>query len=305
MTSSFYTRMPRWGLFLAPFFVLAIAIAVLLLFTPLGYITTIDATDPHDMLWTMVSIGFIVGIIPVAIGMLWFPFMQTLRAYHLHIILAVSAGVLSFVGFEMLREVISYIVAYPAPWEAGFLAVIAFILTFLGMVWISKWNRERIEASGHRGLNVAYMIALGLGLHSLGEGIAIGSALFTGEVSLAILLIIGFILDNVTEGPTIVAAVSRDARTPPIYHFLLLGVIAGGPVILGGWIAVFLFDPLLAAALLSIGIAAIAQVILEVIDLIRFDARTLLDIGILSGFIGGFVLMFVLDEILIDTVILG
>ena len=305
MSSVIYQRIPRWLLFVGPFLVLAGAIVLLLLFTPLGDLAAAEEAETQDMLWTMVSIGVIVGIIPVAIGMLWFPFMQTLRPYHLHVVLALSAGVLAFVGFEMTREVLSYVAAYPQPVEAGGLALLAFVLTFAGMIGVSKWNHARIKQSGHRGLNVAYMIALGLGLHSLGEGIAIGSALFSGEVSLAILLIIGFVLDNVTEGPTVVAAVSRDAQTPPLYHFMVLGLIAGGPVIIGGWIAVLLFDPLLAAALLSVGIAAIAQVIWEVIDLIRFDARSIIDLGIVSGFVGGFVFMFILDEILIGMIILN
>lgn len=291
-------------MFLGPFVVLGAAIALLLITSPLGDLGSMESATIGEMLTMMLLIGLIVGIVPVAIGMLWFPFMQTLDHSKLHIVLALSAGVLAFVGVEMTEEAFEYAVAAPSPRLAGGLAIVAFIATFLLMVAVSRWSLARAQASGNRGLGVAYLVATGLGLHSLGEGIAIGSSLLLGETALALLLIIGFLLDNVTEGPTIVAAVARDAEAPPLLHFAVLGVIAGGPVILGGWIAAVAFSPLLAAALLAVGIGAIAQVIWQVIDLIQFDAPQVLTRANMSGFVGGFVFMFLLDEIFIDMILL-
>ncbi len=304
MTNAFYERTPRWILFLAPFVVLGGAIFLLRVTAPLGDLGAVETASTGDVLRTMAMIGLVVGIVPVAIGMLWFPFMRTLQARSLHVVLALSAGVLAFVGLEMTFEAVDYAGAAPSPWAAGTLAVGGFVGTFLLMVTVSRWSIRKAASSGNRGLGVAYLVAVGLGLHSVGEGVAIGSSLLLGESGLAMLLIIGFILDNVTEGPTVVAAVARDAETPPLLHFMALGAIAGGPVVLGGWLAAVAFSPLMAATLLAIGIGAIAQVIWQVVDLIRFDAPRVLVPGNTFGFAGGFLLMFVIDEILIDGLLL-
>ncbi len=304
MTQSPYDQLPRSVLFLGPFIVLGAAIALLAITSPLGDLGAMETATTGEMLTMMLLIGLIVGIVPVTIGMLWFPFMRTLDHSKLHVVLALSAGVLAFVGVEMTEEAIEYAAVAPSPGLAAGLAIGGFIGTFLLMVCVSRWSLARAQQSGNRGLGVAYLVALGLGLHSLGEGIAIGSSLLLGEAALAMLLIIGFILDNVTEGPTVVAAVARDAEAPPLLHFAALGVIAGGPVVLGGWIAAVAFSPLMAAALLAVGIGAIVQVIWQVIDLIKFDAPNVLTRANMSGFVGGFVFMFLLDEVFIDMILL-
>lgn len=300
-----YDGVPKWVLVIGPFVVLGTTLAVLLVYSPLGNLHGLEAASTWEIVRKMAMIGLIVGIIPVVIGMLWFPFLRTLESRWIHIVLALSAGVLTFVGVEMTREAVTYVRESPSVELAGSLAIVAFVATFVAMVWISKWSHSKVSAEHSRGLGVAYLIALGLGLHSLGEGIAIGSALLLDESRLAILLIVGFLLDNVTEGPTIVAAVARDEESPPLLHFAALGLIAGGPVVLGGWIAAVAFSPLLAAALLAVGIGAITQVIWELVDLIRFDAGRIVDRSIMSGFAGGFLFMVVLDEIFIDLVLLG
>lgn len=141
---------------------------------------------------------------------------------------------------------------------------------------------------------------MGLGLHSLGEGVAIGGAFMLGEVSLVMLLVLGFLIHNVTEGPTIVAAAARDSRRPKLRHFAALGLIAGGPVVLGGWIGVVAYSPLVAAALLAIGIGAIIQVVWEVVGLIRFDAPRVITRGNTLGFFVGFLVMLLLEEVFLD-----
>lgn len=302
MGRAVHERLPRWVLLLGPFAILAIVIAIVVLTSPWGDVSDIATATPREILWIMSVIGVIVGLIPVAIGMLWFPFLRTIPLGNLHVVLAFSAGVLAFVAVEMLQETIAYATAAPHPSAIG-LAVLAFFATFALMAGISHISHRHIPQHGDRGLRVAYVVALGLGLHSLGEGIAIGAALLIGEVSLAAILIVGFLLDNVTEGPTVVAAVARDTSAPPLVHFLLLGTIAGGPVVLGGWITLVAFSPLLAAALLAVGIGAIAQVIWEVVDLIRLDAPRVLTWRIVGGFLFGFVLMVILEDIFIEMIV--
>lgn len=304
MMERIYDKTPRWVLFLGPFVVLGLAIGVLVATSPLGDLGAIETASTGEVLAAMAMIGLVVGIVPVAIGMLWFPFMRTLRSRWLHVVLAISAGVLAFVGVEMGREAVDYAARAPNPGAAALLAVLGFVGTFLVMVWIARWSLARAVSSGNRGLGVAYLVALGLGLHSVGEGVAIGSSLLLGEAALAMLLIVGFILDNVTEGPTVVAAVARDSKVPPTLHFLALGAIAGGPLVLGGWLAAVAFSPLMAAALLAVGLGAIAQVIWQLVDLIRFDAPRVLVPGNTMGFIGGFAFMFILDEVFIDALLM-
>lgn len=300
-----YDDVPRWLLVIGPFLILGAAIGLFLTISPLGDLQNVEHASSAEIFWTMALIGVIVGIIPVAIGMLWFPFLRTLRARFIHVVLALSAGVLAFVAIEMAEEAYAYTMEAPTPELAGGLAIGGFIATFVAMVWVSKWSHAKIASDGNRGLGVAYLIAIGLGLHSLGEGIAIGAALLSDESRLAMLLIVGFLLDNVTEGPTVVAAVARDEDAPPLLHFIALGTIAGGPVVLGGWIAAAAFSPLLAAALIAVGLGAIAQVIWEVVDLIRFDAGHIFDRRIVAGFAGGFLFMLLLDEVFIDILLLG
>nr|MBA2598905.1 metal transporter [Chloroflexia bacterium] len=117
------------------------------------------------------------------------------------------------------------------------------------------------------GLALAYQIALGIGLHNLGEGLAIGAAFALGEAALGVFLILGFTLHNVTEGIGIAAPVVRDR--PALPHFLALAALAGAPAILGTWIGAFVYSPFWTTIFLAIGIGAILQVIVEVSRLIR------------------------------------
>ncbi len=116
---------------------------------------------------------------------------------------------------------------------------------------------------------------------------------------------LAFIMHNVMEGPTVVAAVARDRETPPLRHFAAMGVIAGGPVILGGWIGSFAQSDLLAALFFAIAIGAILQVLIEVADLIRFDAEAVLTRINAATFVVGFALMFILEDVLTELVLEG
>ena len=141
---------------------------------------------------------------------------------------------------------------------------------------------------------VAYLIALGIGLHNLGEGLAIGAAFSLGEAALGTFLVLGFTLHNITEGVGIAAPILR--HQPPFKHFVLLALLAGGPAILGTWVGGFAFNPVLATIFLAIGIGAILQVIWEVGKLIARDTsatgQPLLNWVNLSGVVVGVAIMY-------------
>ena len=55
------------------------------------------------------------------------------------------------------------------------------------------------------GMQLARMIAAGIGLHKFAEGLAIGRSAASGDIALALLLVVGFGVHNATEGFGIVA----------------------------------------------------------------------------------------------------
>lgn len=174
-----FDDVPGWVLAGGPIVVLAAVLGLLLLTSPFGDASAMAEASLADVLWTLTIVGVFVGIVPVVIGMLWFPFISQLDPARLHAVLALSAGVLAFVGVEMLSETIAYATEAADPTIAAGAAVIGFALTFGGMVFASKWSHARIQrGTGDRGLAVAYLVAVGLGLHSVGEGIAIAPVIW-------------------------------------------------------------------------------------------------------------------------------
>src|SRR5678810_233754 len=79
-----------------------------------------------------------------------------------------------------------------------------------------------------RPIAISMMIAIGIGLHNFGEGLAIGAAVLLGEVALSSFLILGFTLHNTTEGLAIVAPMAKSRRIP-VTKLMIMGLIAGGP----------------------------------------------------------------------------
>jgi len=152
------------------------------------------------------------------------------------------------------------------------------LLTLLGLMASGRlFRRGREEASR---LGTSYRIALGIGLHNLGEGLAIGAAFALGEVALGAFLVVGFTLHNITEGVGIAAPILKER--PRFVHFVWLALLGGGPAVLGTWIAGFAYSPLLSAIFLAVGAGAILQVIYEVTRLLLKDSERY-KIPVLSG----------------------
>lgn len=203
------------------------------------------------------AIGLYVGVIPVAIGLLWFPFLRTLDRRWLHFALALTAGLLVFLGADALHEAFEAASLVAGAYQGPLVVVVGALGTLLALQAIS---RARLGAGGEQTRRaVAFLIALGIGLHNLGEGLAIGAAYALGEAALGAFLIIGFMLHNTTEGLGIVAPIAKDK--PRIRTLVALGMLAGAPTILGAWIGGLAYSPLYATLFLSIGAGAIAQVV--------------------------------------------
>ena len=203
-------------------------------------------------------IGFYVGVVPVALGLLWYPFMRRLGTTGMHFILALTIGLLIFLVVDMFGEAQEVALTVPQAFEGPLLVPVVALLAFLLLMTIAS----RKSGGPRRGLATAYRIALGIGLHNLGEGLAIGAAFALGEVALGVFLVVGFTLHNVTEGVGIAAPILRER--PALKHFAGLALLGGAPAILGVWLGAFIYSPLWTTIFLAIGIGAIAQVIVEV-----------------------------------------
>jgi ZIP family zinc transporter len=177
------------------------------------------------------------------------------------------------------------------------LMVIGIAASMYLLVGISRkfTNKNRGSTAVLKGLPLAYMIATGIGLHNLGEGLSIGAAYTLGEVSLGAFLILGFMIHNLTEGLAIVAPVSKGKTTKNLFlHLVILGMIAGGPAILGTWIGGFVYSNVWALLFLSIGIGAILQVIYEIAKMITEKGQTAFgDLPGGFGLVAGMLIMYV------------
>lgn len=238
-------------------------------------------------------LGFYVGIIPVALGLATYPFLSRLGPRGIDFLLALTVGLLVFLAIDTLMEALELAAGVA---EAFHASVLVWLVALATLIALAAFTARRREARGRLSpLAVAFFIALGIGLHNLGEGLAIGAALGTGAVGLGTFLIVGFTLHNITEGIGIAAPLLR--AKPRISHFAGLALLAGGPAIVGCWIGGFVFNPLWAALFLAVGAGAILQVIWEVGRLIVTEAQAgetaLWRSEVLAGGALGVVLMYV------------
>jgi zinc transporter ZupT len=238
-------------------------------------------------------IGFYVGIVPISLGMLWYPFMRRMSKAAMNGILSLTLGLLIYLAVGTWLDAMKFAQQLPAFWQG--VPMIAFItLLTLGTFFALG---HRFEGSGDKKnapLRLAYLIALGIGLHNLGEGLAIGAAFTMGEAALGSFLVLGFTLHNITEGVGIAAPVVR--KNPGLRHFIGLILLAGTPAIAGVWFGGLSFDPVLATAFMAIGVGAILQVVWEVGKMVARDTarlgQPLINWVNLSGLTGGIALMY-------------
>jgi ZIP family zinc transporter len=134
------------------------------------------------------------------------------------------------------------------------LGLAGFALGLMSLVYYAEWLRRRarrhltaprgVDAGGAHsrtmwfermtaGSQLALLIAIGIGVHNFGEGLAIGQAASADQISLAVTLIVGFGLHNATEGFGICGPMSAEGTQPSWRYLVLLGVVGGGPTFLG------------------------------------------------------------------------
>lgn len=237
--------------------------------------------------WRYALLGIYVGVIPVGLGLLWYPFLRRLGRSGIQAILSLTVGLLVFLLFDTIAEAQEIVAKTPGVFGGAPLVWLVMLLSFCALIAVGA---RRTSTR----LGVAYRIALGIGLHNLGEGLAIGAAFAFGEAALGVFLVIGFTLHNITEGIGIAAPIAR--QRPALWHFFALAALAGAPAIPGVWIGGFSYNNLLTVVFLSIGAGAIAQVIYEVGRLIvrqsAEDNTPVLSPAVFGGLALGIVIMY-------------
>jgi len=225
-----------------------------------GEVAVATQTPGPDLetFWRYAVLGIYVGFIPVGLGLLWYPFLRRLGRSGMQAVLSLTVGLLVFLLFDTLAEALELVANTAGVFGGAPLVFLVALLAFLALIAIGSRRRGQVTSR----LEVAYRIALGIGLHNLGEGLAIGAAFATGSAALGTFLVIGFTLHNITEGIGIAAPIARER--PKLWHFVTLAALAGLPAVLGVWIGGFIYNNLAAAVFLALGAGAIAQVIYEV-----------------------------------------
>jgi ZIP family zinc transporter len=236
----------------------------------------------------MALLGIYVGVIPIALGMLWLPWIRRIPASWLRIVMAVTVGLLGFLAIDATLEGFELAGEGSQAFGGAALVLLGGVVSFLGLTGVSAWLAERRASSS--GSTLALLVAVGIGLHNLGEGVAIGSAYSVGALALGAFLVVGFALHNTTEGLAIVAPIAQLRPSPR--RLAALGLVAGAPAVLGAWIGAAAFNASLAAFLFGFGAGAIVQVIVQLAPSLRDGAGRTLHPAAVAGLLGGLTLMF-------------
>ncbi|HXE90219.1 MAG TPA: hypothetical protein VNK82_04570 [Terriglobales bacterium] len=241
---------------------------------------------------SLALLGVYVGVIPVFLGIGWLPFLRALPQRWYYFFLNLTVGLLVFLGVDALHEALESAARVPGPYQGVALILIGLSLSILLLYAISGRVKDR-EGSGGSGLLLAYTIALSIGVHNLGEGLAIGGAYALGEIATGTLLVLGFTLHNLTEGVAVVAPVVR-ARFR-WGHLLWLGLIAGLPTIAGTMAGALAYSALWSVLFLAVGAGAIIQVVIEITrhQIRESGAASLANAFNVAGFAAGLAVMYV------------
>ena len=226
-----------------------------------GEVAVATLSPPIDgrYLGTFALLGIYAGVIPVFIGLLWLPFVRAIDRRWVDFLLSLTIGLLVFLGADALQEALEVASRVPGAFQGTALVLLGLVGTPLALAAVGQWRASRRQERSP--LYVAGLIALGIGLHNLGEGLAIGTSYATGEIALGTFLVVGFLLHNTTEGLGIVSPLA--SQPPSLGRLVLLGAIAGLPTILGAWLGAFTYSPGWTTLFFAVGAGAIAQVVYE------------------------------------------
>jgi len=268
----------------------------------------------------MALLGVYVGVIPVALGMLWMPFVRRASASWVRVLLGVTVGLLAFLAVDATLEAVE-LVAGNSSFGGSLVVFLGAATAYLALEGTDAWMRQR-QSKGADDPSVratltsptltsptltsptltspaqqtippqrlALLIAIGIGLHNLGEGLAIGSAYAVGSLALGASLIVGFAIHNTTEGLAIVTPLAKQPAR--LARLAVLGLIAGAPAAAGALIGATVYQPALSAFLLGVGAGAVAQVAVKLLPMLKDRAGKTFTPLTGAGIILGLAVMF-------------
>jgi ZIP family zinc transporter len=241
-------------------------------------------------------IGLLVGVVPVALGLGWLPSLRGSGPGWVAGFMALTAGLLSFLAVDALTEALDLQAGLPSGFQGPGLILLGVAASYLGLTFVA----QRFSAAAGRersapleGVALATLVAIGIGLHNLGEGLAIGSSIALGELALGTFLIVGFMVHNVTEGLGIAAPIADGARVS-LGRLAVLALVAGAPAILGAWIGGFITSDVLGVLFFALAVGAALQVVVEVGRYVARRAPGGLRSGpVIGGYLAGIAVMYV------------
>lgn len=211
-------------------------------------------------------LGLAIGVVPVALGVLWLPSLRRAPRRWVAAALGFTVGLLAFLLVDTVAEGLELAGAAPASLGGLELFAVGALVVIVVLVAVERAvDRRRLAVESTAGgapgpLALAYLVALGIGLHNMGEGLAVGAASAGGEVALGTALVVGFAVHNLTEGLAIASPLTRRGPVPAA-HLVGLVAVAGLPTIPGAWAGAFAFSPAGAALAFGVAAGAIAQVL--------------------------------------------
>ena len=256
-------------------------------------VATTTALASKGTLWSFTLIGIYVGIIPVALGMFWLPALKRLGPRAMMFLMAATVGLLVYLGLDATTEALEIGSTLSDAFQGTGIVGIGIAGTFLLLDAISNRQMSIGRSEAGQRMTFATMIAVGIGLHNLGEGLAIGAAYAVGAAALGTFLVVGFILQNITEGLGIIVPILRDS--PKIRSLALLGLIGGGPAIAGTWIGGLVYSQPLSVLFLAIGAGAVFQVAYEIGKQMiwKDSAKRQMPLEVFGGIVTGMLILYV------------
>jgi zinc transporter, ZIP family len=239
-------------------------------------------------------LGFLVGVVPVALGLLWLPSLRRAAPEWLAAFMALTGGLLTFLALEALAEALERQAALPVPLGGPGLVLLGLAASYLALTFLARrlGTRGGSAAAPLGGMALATLVAIGIGVHNLGEGLAIGSSFAFGELTLGTFFVVGFMIHNVTEGLGIAAPAAEGRRTR-IGELALLALLAGCPAIIGAWIGGFLTVDVLGVLFFAAAAGAAIEVVMEVGRyVVRRAPGGLLSGHVVGGFLAGIAVMY-------------
>jgi len=250
----------------------------------------------------MILLGVYVGVIPIGLGMLWMPFVRRSSGTWVRALIAFTIGLLAYLALDATLEGLE-LVERNGSFGGSIVVFLGALVAYLALEGVEGFARSKSALARDAGTPLspqwlATLVAIGIGLHNLGEGLAIGSAYAVGSLALGAFLVIGFAIHNTTEGLAIITPLA--GQSPRLRRLALLGLIAGAPAILGAILGATVYQPTVAAGLFGLGAGAIGQVAIKLLPLMKDKSAKALTPISAGALIGGIAFMF-LTGLLVDA----